>query len=522
MTSLYRERLPASADTATELVLLHGWGSSSEVWRGLLPALRSHFSVTLIDLPGCGRSPLLADMSRVSVLAALAAHMPDKCLCVGWSLGGMLATELALAEPERVCGLVRVATNLRFVAAETWPQAMPPQDFDDFYTALGERADKTLRRFNSLQLKGDEQARSLRRALPPASAQPEALQWGLDCLRDFDQRATYGQLKCPVMNLYGEADALVPAALAELIDAQRSLCYDGAGHLPFLSQPQRFVEDLRNFCRDFTPEAAQTNTERHFDKRDVARSFSRAAASYDGAATLQRRVADELFAGLGAQGCDTTLIDLGCGTGYSLPALAQRFPSARRIGIDLAEGMLAYARDHHRDDCQYWACGDAENLPLADASVELIFSSLSLQWCENAGALFSELERVLAPGGCAHIATLGPDTLFELRQAWEEVDGYAHVNQFLPRPVLEEAAGRAGLALSWKEAQEVLYYPSVVALSRELKQLGVSNVNRDRPQGLASRKRLQALQQAYEGFRQPAGLPASYQVWYLQLRKAEK
>jgi malonyl-CoA O-methyltransferase len=519
VSALYRERLPSSSDASAELVLLHGWGSCSEIWRPLLPALRANFSVTVIDLPGCGRSPLLADMSVESVVQALLAQLPARALYVGWSLGGLLAGELALAAPDRVSGLVRLASNLRFVANEQWPLAMPAEDFAAFYTGLLEQPEKTRKRFNTLQLQGDVSARALRRLLPPCHADPEALRWGLDCLRELDQRETYAGLSCPVMNIYGSDDALVPAALAETVPAARSRCYGGAGHIPFLSQPEQFVSDIIGFEKDFIPAASLPSIERHFEKCDVARSFSRAANSYDRAATLQRRVADELFSLLAHQRAPQTLVDLGCGTGYSLPALRQRFNDAQLIGVDLAEGMLAYASEHHSEDCQQWVCGDAEDLPLADASIDLLFSSLSLQWCENVSALFSEIDRVLAPGGKAFIATLGPETLFELREAWQNVDGYAHVNRFIPRQALDTAIAASGLRVQWRQATEVLYYPTVTALTRELKQLGVSNVNRDRPQGLASRKRLQALQQAYETFRQPAGLPASYQVWYLELDK---
>lgn len=521
MTEVFRERLAASGDARAELVLLHGWASDSDIWRPLLPALRQQFSVTLVDLPGCGRSPALATANIDTVIDALLAVLPASAVIVGWSLGGMIASELARRYPERVAAVVRVASNTRFVATVDWPHAMPAETFEHFYRDFMATPQKTLRRFKVLQLQGDARARSLRRQMSAEVADAGAQRWGLDCLRELDQRQLVAELTCPVMNIYGDGDALLPVAAAALIPAQRSHCYTRAGHLPFLSQPQRFVDDLQDFVGQVLPECPAVVGERHFEKRDVARSFSRAAQSYDGAAVLQRRVADQLFSWLeqGESRPVERVVDLGCGTGYSLSALRAKYPAAQLCALDLAEGMLNYARRQHGEHCQQWLCGDAEDLPLADASVDVLFSSLSLQWCENLAALFSEIERVLRPGACAYIATLGPQTLYELREAWREVDGYQHVNDFAPREALVAAIAGAGLQPQWRRDTEVLYYPTLVSLTRELKELGVGNVNRDRPQGLSSRRRLQALQEAYEVFRVEGGLPASYQVWYLHLHK---
>lgn len=518
MPALFRERLAAAGDAA-ELVLLHGWASDSRIWQPLLPRLRQHFHITLIDLPGFGRSgdaPLEID----ALIDTLLPLLPDTALYMGWSLGGMIATELAQRHPGRVAGLVRVASNARFVADEAWPQAMPVETFEAFYRAVGEAPDRALRRFIGLQCQGDAQARELRRSLPECQASPQALVGGLDLLRELDQREPV--LSCPVLNVLGNGDALVPSAVAAQLPGETRL-YSGAGHLLLLSQAQRLCDEVLSFYQQRVADVLPSvGADRHFDKRAVAKSFSRAAASYDQSATVQRRIAGQLFTQLDASAlpADARVVDLGCGTGYSLPALRQHFDAAQLTAVDLAEGMLGYARAHHGDVCQQWLCGDAENLPLADASVDVLFSSLSLQWCEDVQALYAEIERVLAPGGRAYIATLGPETLWELRAAWQQVDSYVHVNDFVPRSRIEQAVVAAGLRCDWREGEECLYFEDLRSLTRDLKQLGVSNVNRGRPQGLSSRRRLLALQSAYETFRQPAGLPTSYQVWYLRLQKA--
>jgi malonyl-CoA O-methyltransferase len=221
------------------------------------------------------------------------------------------------------------------------------------------------------------------------------------------------------------------------------------------------------------------------------------------------------------KGMTGPVVDLGCGTGYSLPALQSRVQDAPLIAVDLAHGMLQQAAGRYSDVAEYFVCGDAEDLPLADNSVETLFSSLALQWCENLPGLMFEIERVLKPGGRALIATLGPNTLHELRSAWAKVDSYVHVNQFAERETLDAAIAGSGLLCErWDESTEVMFYDRLSELTGELKNIGAHNVNGGRRGGLTGRQRLQALVRHYEGYRNDEQkLPASYQLWCLTLTK---
>ena len=96
MTAVYRECLASYASGAAELVLLHGWASDSEIWRSLVPALRRHFHVTLVDLPGFGRSAACEfHRDPALVIKQLLPILPESAIYCGWSLGGMLATAIA-------------------------------------------------------------------------------------------------------------------------------------------------------------------------------------------------------------------------------------------------------------------------------------------------------------------------------------------------------------------------------------------------------------------------------------------
>jgi malonyl-CoA O-methyltransferase len=183
--------------------------------------------------------------------------------------------------------------------------------------------------------------------------------------------------------------------------------------------------------------------------------------------------------------------------------------------------MLNFARTNNSAASVHWLCGDAENFPIASASIDAIFSSLAVQWCENIGAVFLEIERVLRRGGTVSLSTLGPATLSELRAAWSAVDERVHVNRFAERAVIEKALRRSGLTIvSWREEIRVLRYRELRELTRELKDIGAHNVNANRPGGLTSRARLQRFSAACDAQRDAEGwLPATYEIWYLQLAK---
>jgi len=254
------------------------------------------------------------------------------------------------------------------------------------------------------------------------------------------------------------------------------------------------------------------------DKRRVAQAFSRAAESYDSVAQLQRDIADRLMHWLPPE-TQGNLLDLGCGTGYAAPVLRERYPQAPLLHLDLAHGMLAFAREQRPVSNAFYLCGDAEQLPLADASIDLIWSSLAVQWCEQPERLMIELARVLKPGGRCLLATLGPDTLHELKRAWAAVDDDVHVNSFTALEKL--LTHNISLKLERCETEyRVLRYNRLQDLMHELKALGAHNVNSRREQGLSSRQRLIRLLDAYDRQRQADGtLPATYEVYYLELLK---
>lgn len=257
------------------------------------------------------------------------------------------------------------------------------------------------------------------------------------------------------------------------------------------------------------------------DKARVRRAFDRAAAEYDRVAVLQREVGRRLLERLDYIRLEPELaLDVGAGTGQLSRALTRRYKKARVITIDLSPNMLRVARRQagalvrlrHR---QNFVCGDAERLPLAAQSSEMILSNLTLQWCSDLDRVFAEFRRVLKPGGLVLFSTFGPDTLRELRASWSAVDGAVHVGAFIDMHDIGDALLRAGFSDPVVDAERfTLTYPDAYSVMRELKALGAHNASAGRPRSLTGKTRMQAMVDAYEEHRREGALPATYEVVY--------
>ncbi len=257
------------------------------------------------------------------------------------------------------------------------------------------------------------------------------------------------------------------------------------------------------------------------DKQRIQRSFDRAAARYDEVAVLQREVGGRMLERMDLIRLQPdTILDIGAGTGWCSQALLQRYRKARLISADLAPAMLRIAagrgsvwerwRRRHA-----FVAADLEQLPFADASVDLLFSNLTLQWCPNPGQAFSEMRRVLKPGGLLMFSTFGPDTLRELRHSWQAADDYTHVSAFADMHDIGDLVLESRFADPVMDSESfTLTYRDVRGLMRDLKMLGARNATAGRPRGLTGRQRFARMAESYEQYRQEGVLPATYEVVY--------
>lgn len=261
-----------------------------------------------------------------------------------------------------------------------------------------------------------------------------------------------------------------------------------------------------------------------FDARQVRRAFSRASRGYASAAALQREVEARLLESLellelaperGADWAPAVVLDVGSGPGHGSRALRARWPKAQVIALDLSIDMLRQVPGGGLRDVLSRrrpvdrVCADLRALPLADASVELLFSNLCLQWIDDLPAAFAEFRRVLKPGGMLLCSTFGPDTLWELREAFARADDLPHVSPFASIAQFGDALMHAGFRDPVLDRDLLVRgHPDLMALMRELRAIGATNALRGRRATLTGRARFAAAAEAYAPLR-GAGLPDS-------------
>jgi len=273
-------------------------------------------------------------------------------------------------------------------------------------------------------------------------------------------------------------------------------------------------------------------TEPELDFAEVRRAFDHAAASYDAHAVLQREVCDRLLERLDFMALQPDrVLDVGTGTGYGLAHLRARYTAAELCALDIAPAMLAAART--RLPQPTWAqralqrlmpipshlshlvCADMERLPFAPNSMNLVWSSLALQWAHDLEATLKGFHRLLAPGGLLMFATFGPDTLKELRAAFTSIDDAPHVNRFIDLHDIGDMLIHAGFASPVMEMDMLtLTYNDLKSLMRDLKGIGAHNAATTRRRGLLGKSAWARLEQAYESQRLEGRLPATFEVIY--------
>lgn len=237
------------------LVLLHGWGLNAQVWDCIVPELSSQFTLHLVDLPGYGRSTGFSAMSLNEMAEIVLVKAPERAIWLGWSLGGLVASQVALMAPERVSGLVTVASSPCFSEQASWP-GIKPDVLVSFQQQLSEDFQRTVERFLALQTMGTETARQDARQLKntvlslPMPVQ-EVLNGGLEILKTVDLRDALAGLSLPFLRIYGRLDGLVPRKIVAPLDAlwpqSESMIFAKAAHAPFISHPQDFCHALIEF-----------------------------------------------------------------------------------------------------------------------------------------------------------------------------------------------------------------------------------------------------------------------------------
>lgn len=246
-------------------------------------------------------------------------------------------------------------------------------------------------------------------------------------------------------------------------------------------------------------------------RENIAKTFGSASQSYDVSARLQRFSGKHLMPWLPKK-TDLTVLDLGSGTGFFTDLLAGNYQ--RVIGLDISKDMLHFAKSK-RDEDILWIEGDAHKIPLANESVDLIYSNLVIQWFNPLDVAINEMLRILKPGGLIIFTTLIDGTLHELKSSWKQVDNDQHVIDFKSEEELNTLFNTNKSKLLEQKCQDiVLEYQNVIHLARELKGLGANHLPHKKNRGLSGKDKWFKMTEYYQEFLEPNGIyPATYRLF---------
>ncbi|HGJ5876081.1 MAG TPA: pimeloyl-ACP methyl ester esterase BioH [Arsenophonus sp.] len=252
MTTLFWQQL---GEGKQDIVLLHGWGLNAEVWRSIEVECGAHFRLHLVDLPGYGRSNLFSPMTLQQMAEVIWQQAPKQAIWLGWSLGGLIATTIALKYQAEIAALITVASSPCFSQQENWP-GIKPTVLTGFEQQLQANFQRTVERFLALQTLGTKTAHEdirllksviLKQPLPSVSV----LNAGLEILRTTDLRQFLLMLNKPFLRIYGDLDGLVPRKVVPIIDGwlpnSPSVIIKHVAHAPFISHPKQFIQLLIDF-----------------------------------------------------------------------------------------------------------------------------------------------------------------------------------------------------------------------------------------------------------------------------------
>lgn len=226
------------------LVFFHGWGFDGSIWESVVPLLAENYQVFIVDLPGFGSSDLM-DWSAFKT--KLITYLPETFALIGWSMGGLFATRLALEEPNRVTHLLNCCSSPCFVARESWP-GVPLIVFQNFYSNLAMDLQNTLNDFVSLQT--NKMKVELKQLKLPTL---HALQGGLAILEKWDLRPELSSLRAQTHYLFGRLDPITPVKTMEAMQLTypefEYTLFNKSAHMPFLSQSHEFINLIKETIR---------------------------------------------------------------------------------------------------------------------------------------------------------------------------------------------------------------------------------------------------------------------------------
>jgi pimeloyl-[acyl-carrier protein] methyl ester esterase len=240
-----------------QILLIHGWGMNKSVWHQVKEFFKDKLNVCCVNLSGYGNSKTrIKDYSLPALANELGPFLDNaaQTIIIGWSLGGLVAIEMAKLYPKQVSQLILVATNPKFIQSNDWQYAVEEKIFTNFANQLKQNISKTIKRFIAIQAMGSQTAREDIKTIQTlieadGYANYDTLSKGLELLLSTDQRKTLLALTLPILMIVGNRDNLVKTeGLENLCKFQSSKTnnlsleiINHAGHAPFISHFNAFI-----------------------------------------------------------------------------------------------------------------------------------------------------------------------------------------------------------------------------------------------------------------------------------------
>lgn len=235
-----------------QLILLHGWGFNSTIWQLLLPELKKHFRVTIVDLPGYGYSKKIKSPYHLEELAIeIQALIHKQAIVVGWSLGGLIATYIAYLFPKKITQLINIASTPCFISNDTWP-GIKKEALQALENDLHINHKKTFRRFILTHFENSSSSdhyQIMKEILSNNIPDYDTLKNSLRLLAQTDLRKIINKIQCPQHYIFGTHDTIVPHDTSKKIQSiaprVTTMTIDQAGHIPFSSHPSICLNHLK-------------------------------------------------------------------------------------------------------------------------------------------------------------------------------------------------------------------------------------------------------------------------------------
>jgi len=225
------------------LIMLHGFGFDSHVWSLIVSELSAHYQLYLVDLPGFGNTPYC---TWAEFKHELLGKLPEQFAILGWSLGGMFATKLALEHIKRVTHVINVASSPYFIKQTTWP-GIPQTVLMQFANEIANTPLQALKQFVKIQARNT----MVDSVLPHRDPSAQGLHSGLEYISTWDLRDALLDYKKPICYMFGRLDAIVPVqtfnVMAQTYPHIHTILFRRAAHMPFLSHPKEFMSAIREF-----------------------------------------------------------------------------------------------------------------------------------------------------------------------------------------------------------------------------------------------------------------------------------